>query len=60
MVVIQWIAVDAIKSNPRHARIHSNKQVCQITGSIAVYAFLAPILIDEGSVHALLRRGASA
>lgn len=60
MVVIQWIAVDAIKSNPRHARTRSNKQVCQITGSIAAFALLAPILIDEGSVRTLLHRGASA
>jgi hypothetical protein len=57
MVVIQWITVDAIKSNPRHARTRANKQVCQINGSIAPFALLAPILIDEGSVRAL---GASA
>jgi hypothetical protein len=55
MVVIQWITVDAIKSNPRHARTRANKQVCN--GSIAPFALLAPILIDEGSVRAL---GASA
>jgi len=60
MIAIQWIAVDAIKSNARHVRTPSNKQVCQITGRIVALALLAPVLMDEGNVHPCLRWGASA
>jgi ParB-like chromosome segregation protein Spo0J len=45
---MQWIAIDAIKPNPRNARTHSKKQIRQIADSITVFGFLVPILIDDG------------
>jgi ParB-like chromosome segregation protein Spo0J len=50
MVSMQWIAIDAVKPNPRNARTHSKKQIRQIADSITAFGFLVPILIDEGSV----------
>jgi ParB-like chromosome segregation protein Spo0J len=50
MIAMQWIAVDAIKTNARNARTHSKKQIRQIADSITAFGFLVPILIDEGSV----------
>src|SRR5262245_39948387 len=49
MVAMQWIAVDALKPNPRNARTHSRKQIRQIADSITAFGFLVPILIDDGS-----------
>jgi DNA modification methylase len=48
MVAMQWIAVDALKPNPRNARTHSRKQIRQIADSITAFGFLVPILIDDG------------
>src|SRR6516225_2812280 len=50
MVAMQWIAIDAIKPNPRNARTHSKKQIRQIADSISAFGFLVPILIDESGV----------
>jgi ParB/RepB/Spo0J family partition protein len=50
MVALQWIAIDAIKPNPRNARTHSKKQIRQIADSISAFGFLVPILIDESGV----------
>jgi hypothetical protein len=47
---MQWIAVEAIKPNPRNARTHSKKQIRQIADSITAFGFLAPILIDDGGM----------
>jgi hypothetical protein len=38
---MQWIAVDAIKPNPRNARTHSKKQIRQIADSITAFGFLS-------------------
>lgn len=40
----------ALKANPRNARTHSNKQICQIAKSIKIFGFTNPILIDEHNV----------
>jgi hypothetical protein len=50
MATMQWIAINALKPNPRNARTHSNKQIHQIADSIAAFGFLVPILIDESCV----------
>src|SRR3974390_378225 len=50
MIGIEWIAVDAIKPNPRNARTHSKKQIRQIADSISAFGFRAPIVIDESGV----------
>ena len=50
MVTLQWIAVGAIKPNPRNARTHAKKQICQIADSITAFGFLVPILVDEGGM----------
>src|SRR5262245_4026360 len=47
---MQWIAVDAIKPNPRNARTHPKKQIRQIADSIDAFGFVSPILIDEDNV----------
>ena len=41
--------VDQIKPNPTNARIHSKKQIHQISESIRAFGFRNPILIDETS-----------
>src|SRR5215831_4550325 len=50
LVTLQWIAVGAIKPNPRNARTHAKKQICQIADSITAFGFLVPILVDEGGM----------
>jgi hypothetical protein len=47
VIAIQWIAVDAIKPNPRNARTHSKKQIRQIADSITAFGFVVPIVVDE-------------
>ena len=55
MATMQWIAINALKPNPRNARTHSNKQIHQIADSIAAFGFLVPILIDESCASDLVR-----
>jgi DNA modification methylase len=50
MATMQWIAISALKPNPRNARTHSKKQIHQIADSITAFGFLVPILIDESCV----------
>ena len=50
MIAIQWIAIEAIKPNPRNARTHPKKQVRQIADSINAFGFLVPILLDENEL----------
>src|SRR5262245_8210772 len=50
MVTTQFIAIDAVKPNPRNARTHSKRQVRQIADSIAAFGFVVPVLIDENYV----------
>jgi DNA modification methylase len=47
MISMQWIAINAIKPNPRNARTHAKKQIRQIADSISAFGFLVPILVDE-------------
>ncbi|MCC6984472.1 MAG: ParB N-terminal domain-containing protein, partial [Bauldia sp.] len=36
-----------LKLNVRNARVHSDKQLAQITASIETFGFTNPVLIDE-------------
>jgi DNA modification methylase len=47
---LHWIALDALRSNPRNARTHSKKQVRQIADSIQAFGFLVPIVADEAGL----------
>ena len=53
-----------LKSNPRNARTHSRRQICQIADSIEAFGFNNPILVDKGGMilagHAQPRRGRGA
>lgn len=44
---IETIEVSALKSAPRNARTHSDKQISQIASSITRFGFTNPILIDD-------------
>ena len=65
---IEQVAPDAIRSNPRNARTHSQRQVGQIAASIEAFGFTNPILIDEtgeiiaghGRLEAAVRLGLAA
>ena len=43
----ELVRVVDIKSNPRNAHTHSNKQIDQLAKSIETFGFTSPVLIDE-------------
>jgi ParB/Sulfiredoxin domain len=45
--IIQYLAPRDLKSWPRNARTHSDRQVKQLARSIARFGFIHPVLIDE-------------
>lgn len=47
---VEMLATSALKSNPRNAREHSDKQVSQIAAAIDRFGFLAPLIIDVGGM----------
>jgi hypothetical protein len=47
---VQYLAITAIKPDPRNARTHSKKQIEQIAASIGAFGFTNPLLIDEGAI----------
>ena len=46
-IEIEQLAPDAIRANPRNARIHDRRQVDQIAASIEAFGLTNPIMIDE-------------
>jgi DNA methylase/ParB/Sulfiredoxin domain len=44
---VQWIAIEAVKPNPRNARTHSRNQIHQIAESITAFGFVVPIVVNE-------------
>ena len=44
------VAIAQVRPNPRNARTHSKKQICQIAASVTSFGFTSPILIDEDGV----------
>ena len=47
---VQYLAIGAIKPDPRNARTHSKKQVEQIAASMGAFGFTNPLLVDEKGV----------
>jgi len=43
---IEIVAIDALRPNPRNARRHSEKQICQIAASIRRFGFRVPLIVD--------------
>jgi hypothetical protein len=41
---------EALKQNPRKARLHAKKQVQQLAASITTFGFVVPIVIDEDGI----------
>jgi len=48
--MIEPLQLEAIKKNPRNARVHSARQIAKLAGSIAAFGFVVPVLIDEHGV----------
>jgi ParB-like nuclease domain/DNA methylase len=52
-ISIEWLAMSALKRNPRNPRKHSNQQIRQLAASISTFGFNVPILVDsDGQVLA--------
>ena len=50
---LELLATSALKSNPRNARTHSEKQISQIAASVERFGWLVPIIIvDDGMIAA--------
>jgi DNA modification methylase len=47
VLLIQMLAVERVRPNPRNARVHSQKQIRQIADIIKKVGWTTPILIDE-------------
>src|ERR1700724_790957 len=48
-LVITYRPVDALATNPSHARTHSKLQIRQIAASIKSFGFTNPVLIDRNN-----------
>jgi DNA modification methylase len=48
-LTIEYVAVDALRPDPRNARLHNDKQLRQIAKSIEAFGFNVPLLIDANS-----------
>jgi len=46
-IEVRWLPLEALKPDPRNARIHTLRQVARIADSIAAFGFNVPVLIDE-------------
>jgi ParB-like chromosome segregation protein Spo0J len=47
-LLIEYLNTGELRPQPRNARIHSKKQIRQITDSIRTFGFTNPVLIDDG------------
>jgi hypothetical protein len=45
-IEVRWLPLEALKPDPRNARIHVLRQVARIADSIAAFGFNVPVLID--------------
>jgi DNA modification methylase len=43
---VRYLSIDGLKSNPKNTRVHSDKQVKQIAGSMEAFGPIVPVLID--------------
>lgn len=44
---LDYLPIGRLHANPRNARVHSDRQVRQIAGSIRTFGFTNPVLIDS-------------
>ncbi len=49
-LLVEYLAISNLKPNPRNPRLHSKKQLHQISASISEFGFNVPVLIDRGNV----------
>src|ERR1700716_1649424 len=62
---IEHVSIERLKLHPRNPRVHRDRQVKQIAGSIEAFGFNVPVLADQdgnllaghGRVHAARRLG---
>jgi hypothetical protein len=62
---IERVAIERLKLDPRNPRLHGDRQIKQIAGSIKAFGFNVPVLADQesnvlaghGRVHAARRLG---
>ena len=48
--IIEWVAIETLRSNPKNARTHSKKQIRTIAASLRSFGFISPIIVDENYV----------
>jgi len=48
-IAVRWLPVEALKPDPRNARLHPENQVRRIADSIEAFGFNVPVLIDGES-----------
>lgn len=46
-LIVVWMLVSKLITDPRNARTHSRKQIKQLAKSIKAFKFLIPILVDQ-------------
>ena len=44
---IEHVAIERLKLDPRNPRVHSDRQIKQITRSIKAFGFNVPVLADR-------------
>ena len=45
--VIEPLPLEVIRKNPRNARVHNERQIAKLAGSIAAFGFVVPVIVDE-------------
>ena len=45
-----FVSIGELRPNPRNARTHSKRQLCQIAASIKRFGFLNPVIVDEANM----------
>jgi DNA methylase/ParB-like nuclease domain len=46
-MAIEWVSIDSIKSNPRNAKEHPERQITLLAENMRMFGVTQPILIDE-------------
>lgn len=48
-LAVRYCAINALKSDPKNARVHSARQVRRIADSISAFGFNIPVLVDASN-----------
>jgi DNA modification methylase len=48
--MIEPLPLEALRKNPRNARVHNERQITKLAGSIRAFGFLVPVIVDEGNL----------